>query len=83
MFGRQKKPKGPRMDHTYPFLPRTQTYPMKAPDPPTEGWWSDPFDPTSLVSQRYHDGVRWTQYVAVRSARMWSSVFEQPPPADA
>lgn len=82
MFGRQKKPKEPRMDRTYPFLPRTQTYPMNAPDPPTEGWWSDPFKP-NLEAQRYHDGTRWTQYVAGRSARQWTSVYESPPPADA
>ena len=83
MFGRQKKPKKPRMDRTYPFLPEIETYPMKAPDPPTQGWWNDPFEPTILESQRYHDGARWTQYVAVRSARRWSSVFEQSLPTDA
>ena len=83
MFGRQKKPKKPRMDSTFPFLPRIQTYPMKAPDPPLEGWWSDPFEPTALESQRYHDGAQWTQYVAVRSARQWSNVFEQAPESGA
>ena len=78
MFGRQKKR---RMDRTYRFLPETETYPMKPPDPPTEGWWKDPFDP-EVVAQRYHDGTRWTQYVAGRTARQWTSVFESPPPAD-
>lgn len=78
MFGRQKKP---RMDSTYPFLPRIQTYPTKAPNPPTEGWWSDPFKP-NLEAQRYHDGTRWTQYVAGRTARQWTSVYESPPPAE-
>ena len=81
MFGRQKKPKKPRMDRTYPFLPETETYPMKAPDPPAEGWWTDPFHPQ--VAQRYHDGTGWTQYVATRLAREWTSVYESPPPADA
>ncbi len=83
MFGRRKKPKERGMDSTYRFLPRIQTYPMSAPDPPTEGWWTDPFERTALLSQRYHDGTRWTQYVAVRSARHWSNVFEQPPDSDA
>lgn len=29
-----------------------------APDPPTEGWWLDPKDPTLI---RYHDGTQWTR----------------------
>jgi hypothetical protein len=75
MLGRRKK----KMDRKYPFLPTPEVFPPEPADPPREGWWNDPFEQT-MVAQRYHDGMRWTQYVCVRTARQWTEVFEESPP---
>ena len=75
MWGQRKR----KMDRTYPFLPKPEVFPTKPGDPPTEGWWIDPYEPI-MVGQRYHDGTRWTQYICVRTARQWTDVFESPPP---
>jgi hypothetical protein len=68
-----------KYDDTFPFLPKIEVYPLDPPDPPTEGWWRDPFG-GNTVTQRYYDGTRWTQYVSVRTPKRWTDVFEHPPP---
>ena len=66
-------------DANFPFLPKIEVYPLEPPDPPSEGWWLDPFPGRTSVRQRYHDGTRWTQYISVRTAKRWTGVFEQTP----
>jgi hypothetical protein len=69
-------PLGPRDIDSYDFMPRPPTYPFDAPDPVVAGWWKEPFAPR--FGQRYHDGVRWTQYHFHRTPRGPSSLFEVP-----
>jgi hypothetical protein len=55
-----------------PFSPSQR--PLDAPDPPTEGWWSDPLS-SDDISQRYYDGSKWTPYVSGRSSKRWTDIF--------
>ena len=50
----------PRSIDNYDFLPESSFIRFDPPDPIVSGWWEDPF--SSFGQQRYHDGVRWTQY---------------------
>jgi hypothetical protein len=63
----------------YPFLPEPPLFPREPPDPPTAGWWWDPFDAGPSFTQRYHDGTRWTQYACYQAGKLWSDVVESPP----
>jgi len=58
----------------YSFLPEPDTWPLDAPDPPTEGWWKDPLSSFDIY-QRYFDGTKWTPYVSGRTARRWTEIF--------
>jgi hypothetical protein len=62
----------------YSFLPEPKLYPMDAPDPPTAGWWWDPFKAGRSATQRYHDGTQWTQYTSHMAGRLWSDIVERP-----
>jgi len=64
----------------YPFLPLPESFPFEAPDPPTEGWWQDPYEGDGPVAQRYHDGRQWTQYTSLLAMRKWSDIIETPVP---
>jgi len=70
----------PKSDERYSSLPKPKSYPTDAPSPPTKGWWIDPFPRKGGFAQRYHDGLRWTQYTSLRTMRNWSEIVEIAPP---
>ena len=56
-------------------LPAPKSVPMDPSDPPShEGWWNDPLA-SDEITQRYYDGVQWTQYVSVRTPQRWTDAF--------
>lgn len=67
---------GKRGLEDYEFLPEHPYFPDDPPDPPTAGWWRDPF---RVSSQRYHDGIRWTQY-CFRQTQSGGFIHESPVP---
>jgi len=68
-----------RRTEAYPFLPEPPLFPREPPDPPTAGWWWDPFHAGPSFTQRYHDGTNWTQYACYQAGKLWSDVVELPP----
>jgi hypothetical protein len=68
-------PLGPRDIDNYDFLPHASFIEFDPPDPVVAGWWRDPF---GGFGQRYHDGVRWTQYYYHQPPRGAASRFETP-----
>ena len=73
-------PLGPRSIDNYDFLPDAGFIAWDAPDPVVAGWWRDPF---GRYGQRYHDGVRWTQYHYFQPPRTSAILSEHPAGAPA
>ena len=44
------------------FLPEPKSVPLDPPEPPSVGWWVDPFRSYGHQVQRYYDGRAWTLY---------------------
>jgi hypothetical protein len=64
----------------YASLPKPKLYPQDPPQPPTAGWWWDPFKAGPSATQRYHDGTQWTKYTSNMAGRLWSDIVERPLP---
>jgi hypothetical protein len=78
----------PAPDGRYAFLPHPARIPLFPPEPPTRGWWTDPYRPgpnprkpgylaPGPLCQRFHDGGRWTPYISYRmpGARQRKRIF--------
>jgi hypothetical protein len=56
-------------------LPAPKSVPMDPSNPPTHaGWWNDPLS-SDEITQRYYDGMQWTQYVSIRTPQRWTDAF--------
>lgn len=75
-LGHPAPPLGAREIDDYSFLPVVfRASGDKLPDPPTMGWWEDPFGD---FGQRFHNGKRWTQYSEFYSSRSGHHLLEVP-----
>jgi hypothetical protein len=58
-------------------VPDPPFFRLPVPDPPVAGWFEDPFAPDAAQA-RYHDGFRWTEFVARRAGRSSMILLKRP-----